>query len=76
MQDGSYMYEMYLLSHEDEERAIRCCRTLGITFAGIDMLYQNKESLLITDVNTQPDVLNIFKILKINVISEILHTYS
>lgn len=76
MQDGSYKYEMCSLSHENKERAIRCCRTLGITFAGIDMLYQNKERLLITDVNTQPNVLNIFKILKINVISEILYTYN
>ena len=76
MSNGSYQYEKCSLSRENKERAIKCCRTLGITFAGIDMLYQNKEKLLITDVNTQPNVLNIFKILKINVISEILHTYT
>lgn len=76
MPNGSYKYEIYSLSHEEEESAIRSCRTLGITFAGIDMLYQNKDRLLITDVNTQPNVLNIFEILKINVISEILHTYN
>jgi len=76
MQDGSYEYEICSLSNNDKEKAIRCCRTLGITFAGIDMLYQNKKQLLITDVNTQPNVLNIFKILKINVISKILNTYN
>ncbi|MFR8233752.1 MAG: ATP-grasp domain-containing protein [Clostridia bacterium] len=76
MQDGSYEYEICSLSNKDKEKVIRSCRTLGITFAGIDMLYQNKKRLLITDVNTQPNVLNIFRILKINVISEILNTYN
>lgn len=76
MKDGSYRYERCSLSYDDEQKAIKCCRTLGITFAGIDMLYQKAELPLISDVNTQPNVLNIFKILKINVISEILRTYS
>lgn len=76
MKDGSYKYERCSLSRNDEEKSIKCCRTLGITFAGIDMLYQRAEFLLISDVNTQPNVLNIFKILKINVISEMLHTYT
>ena len=76
MKDGSYRYERCSLSHEDKEKAIKCCRILGVSFVGLDMLYKKAELPLISDVNTQPNVLNIFKILKINVISEILHTYS
>ncbi len=74
--DGLYKYEKCILDAKTQEMAIKCCNLLGLTFAGIDMLYNSENTFLITDVNTQPNVLKIFEVLQVNVISEILHICS
>lgn len=70
--NGTYSCEPYLLSTMEEKMSKQCCNILGLTFAGIDMLFTDSNHTLISDVNTQPNLLNIFKILGINAINEIL----
>lgn len=74
--NGGYSYKSYELNCLDKHKIKCCCDILKLDFFGIDMMYKDKKKLLISDVNTQPNVLNIYKILKINVIAKILNDYN
>lgn len=65
-------YEEHTLTEKETEMCKLVCRVLDLDICGIDIMYKDENTPLICDVNTQPNVLNIFKILGINVIENFI----
>lgn len=73
--DGTLKYEPYSLTEKENEMCKQVCQILDLEIAGIDIMYRDENEPLVCDVNTQPNVLNIFKILGINVIEKFINSF-
>ena len=74
LSDGTLKCEEYTLTEKEAEMCKQVCRKLDLEIGGIDIMYRDENTPLVCDVNTQPNVLNIFKILGINVIESFINS--
>lgn len=72
LNDGTLKCEEYALTEKEAEMCKHVCRVLDLDIGGIDIMYRDENTPLVCDVNTQPNVLNIFKVLGINVIENFI----
>ncbi len=65
---------------EQCELALRCCQVIGLDFAGVDMLFGEKEEPIVCEVNSNAHFKNIFDCTGVNaadaIISYIIYTIS
>lgn len=57
----------YQPTREQEILAIRCCKTIGLDFAGVDLLFGEGEDPLVCEVNSNAHFKNIYDCTGINV---------
>ncbi len=62
----------YTPTKEQEELALLCCRTLGLDFAGVDLLFGNNGETLVCEVNSNAHFKNIYECTGVNAADAIL----
>lgn len=62
----------YEPTKEQSDLAVRCCKTLGLDFAGVDLLFGEYEEPIVCEVNSNAHFKNIFDCTGINVADAIL----
>lgn len=74
LNNGTLKSEDHTLTEKEAEMCKYVCGILDLEIGGIDIMYRDENTPLICDVNTQPNVLNIFKIIGINVIEKFIYS--
>lgn len=64
----------YEPSKEQCELALRCCETIGLDFAGVDLLFGDKEEPIVCEVNSNAHFKNIYDCTGVNA-AETIITY-
>lgn len=62
----------YVPTKEQEELALRCCKQIGLTFAGVDLLFSENEKPVVCEVNSNAHFKNIYDCTGINAAEAIL----
>lgn len=62
----------YVPTKEQEALALSCCKELGLDFAGVDLLFGEKEEPIVCEVNSNAHFKNIYDCTKINVADNIM----
>ena len=62
----------YEPSQEQCELALQCCKIIGLDFAGVDLLFGEKDEVLVCEVNSNAHFKNIFDCTGINAADEII----
>ena len=62
----------YLPKAKEKELAIKCCKILGLDFAGVDLLFGEKEEPIVCEVNSNAHFKNITNITGINISDHII----
>ncbi|ROR22107.1 SSU ribosomal protein S6P modification protein [Mobilisporobacter senegalensis] len=57
----------YTPTKEQEEIAVRCCKILGLDFAGVDIMFGEREEPIICEVNSNAHFKNIYDCTGVNV---------
>lgn len=70
---NQYFITPYIPSDYETEIAIRCCKIIGLTFVGIDLMYKDKFSPVICDLNTQSNFYTVYKELGLNPVTKIIN---
>lgn len=56
----------YEPTEEEKKLAIRCCKILGLDFAGVDLLFGENETMLVCEVNSNAHFKNIYDCTGVN----------
>ena len=56
----------YEPTEEEKELAVRCCKILGLDFAGVDLLFGENETMLVCEVNSNAHFKNIYDCTGVN----------
>jgi RimK family alpha-L-glutamate ligase len=64
--------KVYVPTKEQEELALRCCDQIGLTFAGVDLLFGENEEPVVCEVNSNAHFKNIYDCTGINAAEAIL----
>lgn len=67
-----YVITPYIPSDYEIEIALRCCKIVGLTFVGIDLMYKDKFSPVICDINTQSNFYTVYEELGFNPVTKII----
>jgi RimK family alpha-L-glutamate ligase len=62
----------YTPSKEQEELALLCCKTMGLDFAGVDLLFGKNGETLVCEVNSNAHFKNIYECTGVNAADAIL----
>ncbi|HKL99329.1 MAG TPA: RimK family alpha-L-glutamate ligase, partial [Mobilitalea sp.] len=62
----------YNPSEEECELALRCCETIGLDFAGVDLLFGEDDKLLVCEVNSNAHFKNIYDCSGVNAADAII----
>lgn len=62
----------YTPTKEQEELALLCCKTMGLDFAGVDLLFGDNGETLVCEVNSNAHFKNIYECTGVNVADAIL----
>ena len=62
----------YEPSQEQCELALQCCKVIGLDFAGVDLLFGEKDESLVCEVNSNAHFKNIFDCTGVNAADEII----
>lgn len=62
----------YQVKEREERLAVRCCRLLGLTFGGVDLLFGEDGDFLVCEVNSNAHFKAMFECTGVNVAEEIL----
>ncbi|MBH1942278.1 RimK family alpha-L-glutamate ligase [Mobilitalea sibirica] len=62
----------YVPTKEQSELAVRCCEIIGLDFAGVDLLFGDKDELLVCEVNSNAHFKNIYDCTGINAADAII----
>lgn len=64
--------EVYNPSKEQIELALRCCREIGLDFAGVDILFGGNDQPIVCEVNSNAHFKNIFECTGVNAADKII----
>jgi RimK family alpha-L-glutamate ligase len=62
----------YEPAQEQCELALQCCKVIGLDFAGVDLLFGDKDETLVCEVNSNAHFKNIFDCTGVNAADEII----
>lgn len=64
--------ESYEAEAKEQELAVRCCKLLGLTFGGVDLLYGEEGEWLVCEVNSNAHFKNLYDCTGINIAQAML----